>query len=238
MKMLKKSLLALCLATFGYVNAQFTMFTADGNTVIEDNHTVTYNTTDNTAEFEFKFKNETNADIFLRGEVVEMEGADGTQVQFCMEQCLNNVQVGTIVPTQGGFLVVANSTSPNFGTYFWNMNSSSDYKKYRFKIYQIDASGNQMGDAVHINYIYDANSVGVQDVQQFGFDIYPTVVKDNFTIELLDDSTVEVVNIQGKVVKNLKLKQGANSVNIEGIGAGVYFVRVLGRANSIKIIKQ
>ncbi|MDO4728656.1 MAG: T9SS type A sorting domain-containing protein [Bacteroidota bacterium] len=241
MKTLKKSLLALCLSVFGYANAQFTLLTVGGD-VIEDNHTVTYNVVgnlqDDTASFKFQIKNENSFPILLKGEVVEMEGADGTNVQFCMGDCLNSVQVGTLVPGTGGYQIAANSLSSEYGSYFKNMNEAgSDYKKYRFKIYQIDNFGNQTGEAIHIDYIYN-KTVSVQDIQQHGFDIYPTVVKNQFTIELLDNADVEVVNIQGKVIKKMKLSQGANVVDIDGFNSGVYFVRVVGKANAIKIVKQ
>jgi hypothetical protein len=70
--------------------------------------------------------------------------------------------------------------------------------------------------------------------------LYPNPNNGQFTIELADNSLVEITDILGKQVYKSNLQKGANQVNVSHIETGVYFVTIItgGKQVSVKIVKE
>ena len=85
--------------------------------------------------------------------------------------------------------------------------------------------------------------VGIAEVdKESNFRIYPNPVTDNFTIEvseILSESTFDIVDQNGKKVKNGKLETGENTINIKDLKSGLYVLK-MGKQESEthKIIKR
>jgi hypothetical protein len=75
------------------------------------------------------------------------------------------------------------------------------------------------------------------------FKVYPNPVHDYITIKIsgeLQRSTVDILSIQGKVVKSFSLNNNQNHLDVRNLSSGVYLVRIqTGESYSIKkIVKQ
>lgn len=56
--------------------------------------------------------------------------------------------------------------------------------------------------------------------------MYPNPAKENLTIEINKDATVEIINLQGQVVKNITLTNSENTINLKGLIDGVYVIKI------------
>lgn len=67
---------------------------------------------------------------------------------------------------------------------------------------------------------------------------YPSLVTENLTIETEQPTTVHLINIAGKPVRqNIALDQGFNKLDLSELSEGMYFV-ISNDGSSIRIIKQ
>ncbi len=67
--------------------------------------------------------------------------------------------------------------------------------------------------------------------------IYPNPTKDFVNIELQEDSLVEIIDINGKVVKALELSAGVNNVNVSDLPNGVYNIKTKDNVSKLVISK-
>ena len=67
--------------------------------------------------------------------------------------------------------------------------------------------------------------------------IYPNPTRDFVNIELQEDSLVEIIDINGKVVKALELFAGVNNVNISDLPNGVYNIKTKNSVSRLLITK-
>lgn len=67
--------------------------------------------------------------------------------------------------------------------------------------------------------------------------IYPNPTRDFVNIELQEDSLVEIIDINGKVVKSLELFAGVNNVNVSDLPNGVYNIKTKDSVNKLLITK-
>ena len=67
--------------------------------------------------------------------------------------------------------------------------------------------------------------------------IYPNPTKDFVNIELQEDSLVEIIDINGKVVKALELSAGVNNVNVSDLPNGIYNIKTKDSVSKLVISK-
>ena len=67
--------------------------------------------------------------------------------------------------------------------------------------------------------------------------IYPNPTRDFVNIELQEDSLVEIIDINGKVVKALELFAGVNNVNVSDLPNGVYNIKTKNSVSKLVISK-
>jgi len=56
--------------------------------------------------------------------------------------------------------------------------------------------------------------------------VYPNPAKDKLTIESLQKSTIEILNIQGQTISQQQIQQGKTDIDISGLAKGVYILRL------------
>ena len=221
----------LILTTIGNVRSQITVLNENGDE-IQDNQEFTFNIVDpEEGKLHFYVRNDTDEVIKIEGKVLRVEGSDGSQANFCLGQCLPQAKEGDFVPDSGeGYEIGANVTDNSPGTYFLNLDDTNDYIKYQFEIYQIDNSGNQIGTPINIYYIYDEN-LSVDKNQLTNTKIYPTVASSIININLKENATAEIFNLQGKLVQTLQLKESLSSIDISTFSSGIYLIKLKGESN-------
>lgn len=69
---------------------------------------------------------------------------------------------------------------------------------------------------------------GIQDMNIIDFVLYPNPTTGMLTIEIVgsDNAEVDVLNIQGQVIKTVRLNNGENNLDISELNQGIYFVKV------------
>lgn len=67
--------------------------------------------------------------------------------------------------------------------------------------------------------------------------IYPNPTRDFVNIELQEDGLVEIIDINGKVVKSLELSSGVNNVNVSDLPNGVYNIKTKDSVSKLVISK-
>ncbi len=241
-------LVILLLAFVNLTNAQITILDGNGN-VIEDGSVFEFNTVDEgpwvenpESKLSYYIHNNTDSPIGVKAAMVEIIGATGSGVQFCMEYCLNSVNENSVVPLGSSTFPIGPNETTGAGIYFWNLNSSSDYASYKFKVYQADASGNEIGTPIHMTYVYSAtSSVSEINLQKLGVQVNNTLVNNEFTFTTTSAMTMDLFDINGRNVASKNVSEGTNLYNVAGLNAGIYIAKFTdkqGQTASIKIIKQ
>jgi len=69
------------------------------------------------------------------------------------------------------------------------------------------------------------NTSIAQSYQPSLLHIYPNPASDNIEVDIQPKSTIEILNIEGQLIKSLKLTDGKTDINISGFARGVYIIR-------------
>jgi PKD repeat protein len=59
-----------------------------------------------------------------------------------------------------------------------------------------------------------------------GFYIYPNPTTDNLSIEAPQKAIIEILNIQGQLIKTITANEGKTNVDVSALPSGVYFIKV------------
>lgn len=135
-------------------SATFAVLKAD-NSAVTDNQTISFSTVDANANLHLKIKNQSATDILMRVKLMSITNADGSNMQVCVGlSCFNSVTTGGLYPNSA-FSIAAGQTQDNIT--FWNQNTGTGTFpiEYKFKFFEVDASGNQIGDALTFTYQYN-----------------------------------------------------------------------------------
>lgn len=187
--------------------------------------------------------NETSHDIYIRGQVVEMVNTDGSLAQFCIGgpsgNCFFPLNTESFYPVTEGGIMYANSNWGLFD-YFINLDDTN-LAQYTVRLAQTDGAGNEIeGTDFTFTYLYDEDGMGVNDVQSRSIaEVYPTVAKGFTNVNLKEDASVQILNLEGRVVKNLSMNRGQSQLDLNGLSAGTYWVAfkgVSGVSHSIRIL--
>jgi hypothetical protein len=79
-------------------------------------------------------------------------------------------------------------------------------------------------------WIDDASVIGSAGVEQlFGSEnelsIYPNPANSNVTIDFPEKATLEIINMEGQVIKSINADGNATTIDISGLANGVYFLK-------------
>lgn len=248
---MKKIFTTVCLSLFALSayaqNQAYVLSDLDG-TPYENNSVHTFNihgTFDeiiDAAKLHLVITNEDFDDIYVRAEIMELINTDGTLVQFCIGgpsgNCFNGVDEGAFYPSEeGGLLEAAFSWGMN--DYIINLDPTNNVG-YKLRFVQTNGEGVEIPDTnFFITYRYESE-MGVSDMQSLAFaQVSPTVAKGSTTVNLKENAQVQIVSLDGKVAKNLKMQSGTSQLDLSGLSAGVYWVTFKGEkgnTHSVKIV--
>lgn len=84
---------------------------------------------------------------------------------------------------------------------------------------------------------FAANGVGINELEEVSFAIYPNPATDNIVINTeLTDGEVSIYNVQGSIVATHQLMNSITAINVAQLSAGMYYVKI---GNSTKrFVKQ
>ncbi len=184
------------------------------------------------AKLHLVVNNVSTSPIHVTAEVVELTNTDGSLAQFCIGgpagNCFNPIHAGSFYPNANGGTVQPGSNWGNFD-YLINLDPTN-LVEYKLRFVQMDDSGNEIPDTnFYITYKYDENAMAVSDVNSSAIaQVYPTVAKGFTHVNLKENASVQIINLEGKSVRSLKLNSGESKLDLSGLASGIYWVQFKG----------
>lgn len=203
----------------------------ENNSLITFNVHGTFEDPIDAAKMHLVINNVSEAPIKVTGQIVEMLNTDGTLAQFCIGgpsgNCFFPLTEGAYYPSEQGGVIEPGSNWGNFD-YIINLDPN-ELAQYKVRFVQIDGSGNEMPETnFFLTYLYDP-SMAVSDLNSISIaEVYPTVAKGFTNVTLKENAAVQILNVEGKVVKSINLKTGNTQLDLSGLSSGVYWVSFKG----------
>lgn len=223
--------------------AQISLSRHNGTPII-DGQVVAFNTIAfPAAEMDFYVRNlsaTTSTNVKISCE--SLVNNDGTGFELCFgNECLSFVEQGEVYPSTP-VVLAPNGINGNFD-HFLNTTAGSGIQDYVFRFYQINGSGNEVGNSITMTYRYDVN-LSIDDINQLetsGVIVKSTLVANELSLDVLKPSQMTIFDITGKLVNNTNLGYGIQTVDVSNLSSGVYvlkFTSVEGRVSVKKVIKN
>lgn len=207
------------------INAQYTVEDDNGN-LVADGTVLTYGVlTYPEASFDF-FVNNTSATetIYMKIEFVSALNADGSIMELCFGECYTGIIIGASYPTDPLSIEILPGGQTLPGNHIFNADPGNgvDIIDYTFRYYQIDMAGNEIGDPLTLIYRYNP-LLGV-DTNQLNVNLFATSITDELVLTVDEELELMVYDLQGRVVKSLKLEMGIQQINMSDLSSQVYLL--------------
>lgn len=251
---MKKIILLAGLLLCGITNAQVINVYGTSDQIF-DGDVITFNTLDaEDATLPLSVENISGSSINLKLRMDYMENADNlpgianSQLQFCFgEECYFTVDVGDAVPSMVTGLTLTPGGINPAGDHFVSVYPGDNPALpvvYTMSFIQVDGAGNQIGeDLLTFTYKYQPE-LGVNDfaaLQNMGINVKNTVVKNQLDIDASLTATMQVYDINGKLVKTADIANGSQSVDLSALNTAVYiakFTTAENKTSQIRIVKN
>lgn len=215
---------------------------------IENNEVFTFNVAGTGAELPFNVSNDGDSDVYMRIRLDEMTNSTGANFQFCFgEVCLFSVAEGSIVPPPQTYppLEIESGGITSAGSHMWNSNTGdgTSVMTFKFVFEQYDANDVYLNDVLTMYYVYNPQ-LSVETFQQLnkvGIANVNTLVESQLDIDATGASTMEILGLNGQVLRNQKLVAGHQSVDVSDLASSMYVLRFTNSDNKsaqVKIIKK
>lgn len=81
------------------------------------------------------------------------------------------------------------------------------------------------GEGDSANVVYD--NVGVNEIKiaDLGFKVYPNPGTNQITIEIYDKAAIEILNIEGQIMKTISTAEKQNSIDVSDLSKGIYIIK-------------
>lgn len=207
------------------INAQYTVEDEDGN-VVTDGTILTYGTlTYPEASFDFYVNNVSATDaIRMKIEFVSGVNADGSSMELCFGLCYTGITIGQSYPPNAEFVEIlpGGQTLPGNHMYNADPGNGTDIIEYTFRYYQIDMTGNEIGDALTVIYRYNP-LLGVNS-NALNVNLFSTSITDELVLSVDEELDLMVYDLQGRVVKSQRLEIGTQQINMSDLSSQVYLM--------------
>jgi hypothetical protein len=223
--------------------SQMTMTKLDG-TPINNGDVITFNTAvDPGSYLGFKIYNSSSEDISVKTRVVSIVNAPGSSLQFCIGPiCVSNLIVGNVYPSNLPVVIPANGENSNFDHLLNTYSNGAAIIDYVLKMFQVDAGGAEVGNSITFTYRYNPNlATTTFNQDNLGVSIKSTLVDSHIELDVLNNVTVAMYDLSGKLLQNSELTSGQQTIDVSNLTSGNYilnFINNEGQTSSIKFIKR
>ena len=202
--------------------AQYTVEDGDGNMINDGDVIVFTATAVPEASMSFYVTNTGATAINTRIEFVSATNADGSEFELCFGECYTGINVGQSYP--GSFVTIDAGLTTGLGNHFYNYATGSGMEvlTYVFRFYETDGSGNDIGNSLTFTYAYNP-LLGVNE-NQLDVAVSSTVIDGALTVNVEEDLTLAVYDLNGRVVQNLKLEVGQQTINMSNLSSQMYLL--------------
>ncbi|MFA5783180.1 MAG: T9SS type A sorting domain-containing protein, partial [Bacteroidales bacterium] len=107
---------------------------------------------------------------------------------------------------------------PNQGNVYYQIEAVNPYPCTPSKTTYYSTRSNIISVTISTVDDYDSGNAA--------FDVYPNPATDNLTIEAPQKSDIEILNIQGQLIKSIVANSNKTSVDISAFPCGMYFIKV------------
>ncbi len=173
----------------------------------------------------------------------------------------NNEPAATNIPNTGDVnaeqyegvkvMTTGEVTNDNYGFgMFQIFDNSTDSTLVDDVIYQYIATNGQVLQVTGVvEYSFseykilprDANDItdvtSVEELIRVNLEVYPTITSTSVTVEASNNAAYQVVDMTGKTVQSGSLVNGFNTINLESLSTGIYFIKA-NNAPTVKVMKQ
>jgi hypothetical protein len=196
------------------------------------------------SELDFYVKNNsTTVSTNVKINCVALLNNDGAGFELCFgSDCLSSVEEGMSYPINQPYVTLAPGASSGNEGHFLNTNASSGVfpRDYTFRFYQV---GTPSGNTIDVTYRYDPN-LTVDEINQLetsGVILKSSLIDNQLDLDVLKAATMEIYDLNGKLVLNTKLDYGVQSVEVSNFASGVYIINFIsekGITSKKKFIKK
>lgn len=142
-------------------------------------------------------------------------------------------------------LILQPGESNTDADHFWSANpgNGTDPVTYSISLIQVDDNGETLAVLRTFNYVYSPTA-GLTDfsaLQNMGITVKNTVVKNQLEVSANQNATLQLININGQIVKTVAVKNDNQVIDLSGLTSAVYFARFTTAENKtaqIKIVKN
>lgn len=129
--------------------------------------------------------------------------------------------------TQNGAVLTSSSAVNN--QWYLNGNpisgaTSQTYTTTASGSYQVGVSNGN--ECMTMSDIYTVTTTAINKVSDMDIKIYPNPAKDNIVIEGISEAKIELYNLQGQFIKNMKASGNKTSIDLSDVNNGVYSIRI------------
>jgi len=226
------------------LNAQFTVAKSD-NTPLTNGHILSFNSIVYAqAALALKITNTNANTINLKLKCTALTNTDGSLMEVCFgPDCYSGTIVNQVFPTST--VVSVGSGQVNSTAHFTNgdaVGNGNFPMDYTFKIYQVNGLGSEIGTPFTFTYRYNPNLSNAEVSQQFkGVLIKSTLVTSTLELEVQNQGTIKIYDLNGKQVYSGSLNQGNQLVDVSNLSSNLYIVNFTnneGISFSQKILKK
>lgn len=220
-------------------NAQFHVETHEGDPIV-DGQTLNFGGVgdpDGNLKF-WVYNDNANEDINMRIEFVSGTNTDGSNMELCFGLCFTGITIGESYPINDFVTIAPGHHQISSGDHFLLIDGQNGIMDFNFRFYQVDGSGNQVGDDLNFLFHYDP-ALGVADSTKLNFSMQSTVINGEMVLNVNELLQLEVYDIQGRLVKNQQLEVGRQLVNMSDLSAQTYifkFQNKMGQSQVTKVV--
>ena len=208
------------------INAQYTVEDDNGDP-ITDGYEVTYGVlTYPEASFDFYVNNVSATEtIRMKIEFVSAQNADGSSMELCFGLCYTGITIGQSYPPNADYVEILPGGQTLPGNHMFNADpgNGTDTIIYTFRFYQIDMTGNEIGDALTMTYRYDP-LLGINEANELNVNLFSTLITDELVLTVDEELDLMVYDLQGRVVKSQKLEIGRQQINMSNLSSQMYLL--------------
>jgi hypothetical protein len=222
------------------VNAQYVVEDQFGNEIIDGMVVEFSDYGVSNASLNFFITNTGPDEIYTRIEFVSAVNATGAGFELCFGQCYYDLVVGQTVPPAPQFLTIASGGTTPEGNHFANTLEGTEIKDYVFRFYETDSDGNDIGSDLSFTYRYDP-ILGVNDLNELNISVASTVILNDMQVNAVEELTMEIYSLQGKLVNSQKINIGQQLINMSNLSSQMYIVKFSndeGASKTIKVVKK
>jgi hypothetical protein len=247
---MKNKLVLLTLFFVACLQAQMVVKKTDG-TVMTDGQIFTYSSTIYAqALLGFYVQNTSTSDnIRIKIKCESITNADGVNMQLCFGGvCLSSITAGNSYPSGQPVIIAPGASTINAFDDFYNQNLGDGINypmDYVFKFYQMDSSNVIIGNSITVTYRYDptlsTTGFELNSLNNMGIALKSTVISDVLEIEATKAATVEIYNLNGKLVLQKVLTASLNTIDVSGFQSNMYLMNFStdsGQRATVKFIKK